>query len=274
MGRTFSAESLVSMPRVNVDSGLALWQALRAVVAAESKLPKFIQAPWSVVDREGTQLFDLAQARLAEAGKGAGSAAKRNADSVVDNAVGALAQFLESWTRLPDSLPQAQLAAAARQALFPEGTGFLNLPFEQEWTQVERRLRLMKSEGLDKDIERLGGAPFVKHLVEAQAAYGKALGLTKVVALPAETVGLREPLDALLSALRLYVIKVTAYRDDAEPETVALADRLLRPLVSWVSKPSKAGSESEPESDPEPESGPDPAAGPAPRPSSGGPQGA
>jgi hypothetical protein len=274
MGRTFSAESLVSMPRVNVDSGLALWQALRAVVAAESKLPKFIQAPWSVVDREGTQLFDLAQARLAESGKGAGAMTKRNADHAVDNAVGALAQFLESWTRLPDSLPQAQLAATVRQALFPEGLGFLNLPYEQEWAQVERRLRLMKSEGIDKDIERLGGAPFVKHLGEAQAAYGKVLGLTKAAELPPETVGLYEPLEALRSAMRLYVIKVTAYRDESEPETVALADRLLRPLVSWVSKPSKAGSEAEPESDPEPEAGPEPAAGPAPRPSSGGPQGA
>ena len=88
---------------------------------------------------------------------------------------------------------------------------------------------MIKTEGLDKQIAKLGGTPFVKHLQEAHIAYGKALGLTSVPATPSETVVLRDPLAALSSALRLYVIKVTAYRDEEDPETVALADRLLRP---------------------------------------------
>src|SRR5262249_39126379 len=38
--RELSPDSLVSLPTLSVDSGLALWQALRATARAEKKLPK------------------------------------------------------------------------------------------------------------------------------------------------------------------------------------------------------------------------------------------
>lgn len=244
MTREFSVESLVALPRLSVDSGLALWQALRAAVEAEKKLPKFLTPSWQQVEALGGALALAARTRLSETGKSQ-SSNRRQADLVVDNAVGALDQFLAAWERLPDSLWESQLAASTRQALFPDGTGFLKLSFEQEWAQVERRIALGKSEGLDKNIDKLGGGAFWKHLMAAQTAYGKVLGLTAVPAPPAETVGLRDPLEALVAALRLYVIKVTAHRDEAAPETLALSDRLLRPLASWVSKAPKSA-EAEP----------------------------
>lgn len=246
MAREFSAESLIVLPNLNSDSGLALWQALRAATAAQKKLPKFIQPAWQSVDGAGEALAQAAQRRFVQNGSRAPSAEKRKADIVVDNAAGALDQFLEAWTRLPDTLPQAQLAAAARQALFPDGTGFLKLSFGEEWAQIDRRLSLIKKDGIDKQIADLGGTAFVQHLEEAHAAYGKALGLTSVPATPAETVALRDPLLAFIAALRLYVIKVAAYRDEEKPETVALAERLLRPLTSWTSRAAKPGSDSEP----------------------------
>lgn len=246
MAREFSAESLVVLPKLNIDSGLALWQALRAGVAAEKKLPKFLQQAWQGVESTGGVLFQAAQTRLTDSGNKAPSAEKRKADIVVDNAVGALDQFLEAWARLPDTLPEAQLAAATRQTLFPDGTSFLKLTFEQEWAQIDRRVALIKSEGLDKQIAKLGGSAFVGHLQEAHQAYGKALGLTAVPAGTTETVALRDPLFALVSALRLYVIKVTAYRDEEKPDTVALAERLLRPLTTWTSKAPKSSGDSEP----------------------------
>ena len=245
MAREFSAESLIVLPNLNSDSGLALWQALRAA-AAEKKLPKFIQPAWQRVESAGEALAQAAQRRFVQNGSRAPSAEKRKADIVVDNAAGALDQFLEAWTRLPNTLPEAQQAAAARQALFPDGTGFLRLSFSEEWAQIDRRLALIKKDGIDKQIAGLGGAAFVRHLEEAHAAYGKALGLTSVPATPAETVVLRDPLLALIAALRLYVIKVAAYRDDEKPETVALAERLLRPLTSWTSRTSRPSSDGEP----------------------------
>ncbi|PSM30879.1 hypothetical protein [Haliangium sp. UPWRP_2] len=94
-------------------------------------------------------------------------------------------------------------------------------------------------------------------------AYGQALGLTTVPAVAAETVPLRDPLLALSSALRLYVIKVIAHRDDDKPETVALADRLLRPLAAWTGKSPKSNLDSEPPPAPRPEPVPAPAPAPA-----------
>lgn len=245
MAREFSAESLIVLPNLNSDSGLALWQALRAAAAAEKKLPKFIQPAWQGVESSGEVLARAAQRRFIQNGSRALSAEKRKADIVVDNAAGALDQFLEAWTRLPNTLPEAQQAAAARQALFPDGTGFLRLSFSEEWAQIDRRLALLKKDGIDKQIAGLGGAAFVRHLEEAHAAYGKALGLTSVPATPAETVALRDPLLALIAALRLYVIKVAAYRDEEKPETVALAERLLRPLTSWTSRAARPTDDSE-----------------------------
>ncbi len=260
MAREISAESLVALPRLSIDSGLALWQALRAGAAAEKKLPKFLQAPWQNLESTGEALFQAAHSRLVQSGSRAPSAEKRKADIVVDNAAGALDQFLEAWTRLPETLPEAQLAAAVRQALFPDGTAFLKLAFDEEWAQIDRRLALLKQQGLDKQIARLGGAAFVQHLEQAHAAYGKALGLTSVPATPAETVALRDPLLAFLAALRLYVIKVAAYRDDDKPETIAVTERLLRPLTSWTSRATKPSGDSEPgPSEPESPNPPAPA---------------
>ena len=252
MAREFSAESLIQLPKLSIDSGLALWQALRAGVAAEKKLPKFLQSAWQRVEGAGETLTQAAQTRLSGSGTKPLPAGKRKADIVVDNAMGALDGFLAVWARLPDTVPKAQIAMATRQTLFPDGMGFLTLPFEQEWAQIDRRMALIKSAGLDKQIALLGGTEFVTHLEEAHLAYGKALGLTAVPAAPTETVALRDPLDALGSALRLYVIKVTAYRDEEKPATVALADRLLRPITTWVKRVPKSGGDSEPGPTPAP----------------------
>lgn len=259
MTREFSADSLVMLPKLNVDSGLALWQALRAGFMAEKKLPKFLQPAWQNVEDAGAELSRLAQQRLADNGGKAPPAEKRKADGQVDNAVGALAQFLDAWARLPDTLPETQLAAAVRQALFPDGTGFLKLPFEQEWAQIDRRVALLKSEGLDKQIAKLGGTAFVVHLEEAHRAYGKALGLTAVPAASSGPVVLGDPLAMFSSALRTLVIKVTAYRDEEKPETVALSERLLRPLLGWTSLAARPSSATAPTPNPLPS--PPPAAG-------------
>lgn len=132
MAREFSAESLIPLPKLSIDAGLALLQALRAGVEAEKKLPAFLQPAWQNVADTGAALFQAAQARLAGGGNRLPTASKRKADALVDNAMGALEQFLQAWARLPDTLPAAQLAAATHQTLFPDGTSFLKLPFSEE----------------------------------------------------------------------------------------------------------------------------------------------
>lgn len=258
MTREFSADSLVTLPKLNVDSALALWQALQAGVVAEKTLPKVLLPSWQGVKSAGKELFQAAQTRLADSGK-LPPVERRKADIVVDNAVGALDQLLQAWARLPDTFPQAQVAAATRQTLFPDGVGFLKLSFEQQWAQIDRRLALIKSAGLDADIAQLGGEVFLTNLEEAHKAYGQALGLTVVPEAPAVLVALRDPLAAFTSALRKYVVQVTAYADDDKPATVALSERLLRPLAAWTSKTPKSAGESETPPAPSPEPAPSPA---------------
>ena len=106
MTREFTAESLVVLPMLNVDSGLALWQALRAGVAVEKKLPKFFQQAWQNVEVTGAALHQAAQTRLTESSTKAPPKEKRKADSVVDNAMGSLEQWLAAWARLPDMTPE------------------------------------------------------------------------------------------------------------------------------------------------------------------------
>ena len=137
--------------------------------------------------------------------------AQRKADTIVNNVVAALDQFLGAWERLPSPVPEAQVAAASRQVLFPDDTAFLKLPFGEEWAQIERQVTRLKSQSIDKQIAKLGGPALVTHREESHAAYGKALGLTAVPAAPAETVTVRSPLSTPDSALRTFVIKVTAY---------------------------------------------------------------
>lgn len=256
MSREFSADSLVTLPKFNVDSGLALWEALRAVVEGEAKLPKLILPAWKLVTVRGEALYKAAQTRLTAIATRALPAERRKADTVVDNAAGALDDYLATFLRLSPALPKVQLAAQVRQRLFPDGTSFLKLPFEQEWAQLDRRVALLHSEGLDKKIEQLGGEDFVSTLREAHTAYGKALGLTTVPAKPVENVTLTDPLVEFAAALRRYVIQVIAYRDEEEPATLELSERLLRPLTEWTSSAYRGGDDSAPGSEPPPEGEP------------------
>jgi hypothetical protein len=252
MARDFSSETLVVLPRLDADSALALWQALQAEAEAAKKLPKVLQPAWQGVASAGNTLFQAARSRFMDSGRATPSE-RRAADGVVDNVVGALDDYLAAWMRLVGT-PEAQIATSVRQTLFPDGLGFLNFTYEQEWAQIDRRLDLIKSEGLDKQIATLGGTTFVTQLQKAHQAYGKALALTTVQPTPAETATLGEALQAFASALRRYVIKVTAYGDEAEAAPAELAERLLRPLAAWSSKSYKTSDAGEPE----PESG-DPA---------------
>lgn len=250
MAREFSAANLVVLPKLGVDSALALYQALQAAVTAEKKLPKFLQPAWSSLHDAGAQLIQAAQARFSGSSTKVPYSEKRKADGVMDNAVAALDEFLGAWARFAGTLAKGQIAASVRQTLFPDSTGFLRLSYNEEWVQVDRRLQLVKREGLDKQLDLLGAAEILTQVEEAHAAYGKALGLTAVPEPPTETVALNEPLTELSSALRLYVIKVTAYADEADPETVALSERLLRPLVTWTSKTTKPTDDGEPDPTP------------------------
>jgi hypothetical protein len=91
------------------------------------------------------------------------------------------------------------------------------------------RLRLNDADGEVPAEERL-----------TFASIAKALGAfdTQHVTLTDAIRDIREPLDAFAAALRTYIVKVMGHVEDDEPDTRALADKLLQPLAAWDIGPS------------------------------------
>ncbi len=83
-------------------------------------------------------------------------------------------------------------------------------------------------------MKKLGALPALACLREVHVAYGKAIGATKAAA-PIESPQLRDKREELADAVRTYVVRVVGMRNKKKPETIALADRLLQPLIQWQS---------------------------------------
>jgi len=166
------------------------------------------------------------------------------ADRVEDNAVGALHDWLRAYLRLPEEVPERSRAEALYRAFFGQGgLGFLRERAHREWAQVEARMKALEGAEAQKDLAALGGKAFWGHLVAAHKAYGEVLGTAASAG--KQTPEVRERMDALLRAMRIYVVRVSATVDETEPESQAAAEALLRPLSNWetVRRSSAAGTE-------------------------------
>lgn len=135
--------------------------------------------------------------------------------------------------RPPERYRERAVAARLLDTLYPHRLDFTQLPSRAEWAQAEGRRQRMLQDGLDAQIEELGGASFVDWLKRAHAAYGVTLGITQAQPDAPSSPGLRDQRDDLLDALRSYVFKVMAYADEDDAAVRALSERLLRPIVEW-----------------------------------------
>jgi hypothetical protein len=236
MARSFSANSLVRLPRLSARSAARLLQELLVAASDEKKLPAAIAADRDEMKAAHAELSAELNKRLA--GEGEEPPQVRAADSVEDNAFGALFDWLSAWARLPGA-PMAGEVEAILQAVFPRGLAFLAIRPSDEWQEAELRLNLLKEKGFDTTIVKLGGKPFLDELERAHKAYGEALGITTVKTSP-EAPALREARDAALDAVREYVLRVTAHVRKKDPQTTALAERLLAPLSVWKDRAARA----------------------------------
>jgi hypothetical protein len=254
--RSFSASSVVTLPRLSAVSAARLLQELLVAAKAEKKLPASFAA-----DRDELAVaYDALHAELAKRLVHEGEMSPRvaAADRVEDNAFGALHDWLRAIARLPaDRHPEAALAAGVLQAIYPTGLGFLAIAPENEWQEAEVRLGVMAEKGHDETIEKLGGSPFLAELEIAHAAYGAALGITAVKAAP-EAPAIRATYEAALEVIRAYVLRVTAHVRRSDPSTAELSARLLAPLTTWKDRAPRAA----PQDDaPSPPANPSPPAG-------------
>ncbi len=236
--RPISADTLVILPRLTAVSTARLLQELLSAAQAEKKLPAAI-----VPDRDDlTQAQEALQVELAKrlTGEGEDTPVVRAADKVEDNAFGALFDWLSAFARLPaNAHPESAKAATVLQSVFAGGLSFLAVRPHDEWQEAEIRTRLLADKGYDKTIEQLGGKPFLDEITSAHKAYGEALGIT-VVKLAPESPAVRVARDNAIDLIRSYVLRVAALVRKSDPQTEALSQRLLAPLVHWRDRPAKA----------------------------------
>lgn len=113
---------------------------------------------------------------------------------------------------------------------------FVNIRYEREWAVVDSKLKLIGDEKLDAQIATVGAVPALSLLKSVHATYGSVIGTTDVLPDPPEVGKTR---DALLAALRKYIVRIVAHVEPKQPETQELADALLLPLSEWeTAKPA------------------------------------
>ncbi len=235
MDRSFDASDMVQLPTIGVAGAIALGTELATQANAAGQLPAPIARAFLTLDVSHLALREAAKDRLPDASL-LTSASVREADHTLDAAWSSAFDWSTGWSKLPLDANAAQVAIAHTLlvTLFSTGLKFTQIAFKLEWSESQTRLDLIDDEKLDASFAALGGEAFLTTIQSAHKAYGDALGLTKVkTEVPQPS--LRDPLDAFLAALRIYVVRVSAHADPEEPGSAELVKKLLGPVTKWRS---------------------------------------
>ncbi len=157
-------------------------------------------------------------------------------DLAVDNAWTAMYERLRAYAMLPiEQTQEARHAQNLLRTLFPDGLGFLRLPYEKQWEEGENRLRTIEQLRLAADLHRLAGAEFLAEVRRTHELYGKVLGLSRGADgpqasqaddAPLDSATLRELRFAVSRAISQYALKIVALADEDDQ----LVRRVLAPI--------------------------------------------
>lgn len=238
MARSYSPRDLVPLPRVSAPQAFTLSSRLHQARLDEAVTSGDIaeRGERMLASRETLRLAIVAQ----RAGDGRDPRAALEADRALDDAWSASRDWLGAVVKIGGHLPRASEVRELHSFLFGSGLSFLNTKYDVQWAESETRIDALRSERNASLVRELGGQAIVDALFAAHEAYGRALGVTRTPVDPGD-VRVRGPLDDVLDRVREYVIAVVASVRHDQPETQARADRLLRPLVEWDSRPRAGG---------------------------------
>lgn len=242
MAAGFRADDLIQLPRFDAGGAIALGDKLLAAAATVPELPRAIARARDALQADLANLRAAAAARLAArlAEQHAEPERVADADDALDLCWTALFEWLSAFTKLPGGRLESEEARALLGDLYPDGLGFIRLPYELQWGQSDVRLgRLIDGPGpsLGGRLRALGGGAFIDALQTAHAEYGKLLGLPRLPGAAGSRPSTAEALESFASTLRVYALKVTASVEIDEPQSAALAKTLLDPLLHWKSAP-------------------------------------
>lgn len=219
---------LVPLPRTTAAGALVLGRQVLTAAKGHTLEPPLAKA----LSRLATNVDALEAVLVQRGGREAPSPSAQPQDRRVDACWSGLRDVLAGFAKLPGE-PCAAEAEAIGAALFPDGLGFLQLPFAIEWAESQVRLERLRAEGLASRMEALGLKVFLDALAREHEAYGEQLGMGEAaVTSGGATAEVRPALDALQTALRYYITKVLGSVDLDDAATQARADALLAPLNS------------------------------------------
>ncbi len=249
MQRSFSVLDLVIVPRTSATSALALGTSLLSAAREEPSLPERIAKPLARLEAECEAL--RASRQKQDEGQALDGKAVTRADQRLDGAWAGWHNFLIGWKKIAASdedIAQGARAQAVLDRVLPTGLRFLNLPYRDQWSESQTKLDRLGEPAMVEHVRALGGEAFVGAIAKAHTAYGEALHVTKRKAEARAQVRVREPIEALLDAVRRYVVHVAAYVDEHESDegVRSMGRALLEPLATWK---SSGGGRKSPETD-------------------------
>lgn len=246
MSRSYSAQDIIHIPTRTAEDAYAAATRLSLVASA---VPAAVIFRDLIVDMDSLREALRVQIIARHLAPGVDPKAALAADRRLDGCWAALRDWAGAWLRLGDDAPRASELRELDNFLFGNGLGFLTLRFDRQWVQSDARIATLRSGRNAELVRALGGGPLLDALFAAHEAYGQALGTTVEVSAPTEA-KVREARDALLASMREYVMAVSGSVRRNQPETGALADRLLRPLLEWQSSSSPRAPGEDPADDP------------------------
>jgi hypothetical protein len=212
-------------PQMSVSSAVTLCIGMLTVVPKAAP-----QAVRFAAKRMRTSVVELQRAWGLEFDAGSADTTPRKADTRVDRAVRATSMCLEAHALLsPEHVPQATRAEAAYQRLFAQGLRFINLPYPEQWSHVQRLVKAIDGDPvLTSDVDEFVGETIVGELRASHEAYGEALGITVELTEP-EAALLQERLETVRAAVVGYALQIVAMQD-VDAERIPAARRALEPI--------------------------------------------
>lgn len=229
---------LLHLPRFTALGLVAAVQRIATVAKSRGDVPPPVAARLKLL-REATAALEAVLAERAPKLESEGED-RVAADVAMDESIRALDAWLSAMKRIPG---KADKAAAAHEAYFGEGLGFIKAEFDIEWAAVGTRLTRSDANGHSAAIEEMGGKDVLDHVRKMYKQYGKALGITTVQESQPKAL-LTVPFAAAQDSLRRFVATLLAHgaRSDIDPTVIPVVTALLEPLESHRAKnASKAG---------------------------------
>jgi hypothetical protein len=220
----FDWQPYTRTPILDVPSAVALGHALLSAV------PK--PAPDAVKSTARNMRRDVGALQKAWASQPADKREDpRPLDTRFDGAWSALRDRLSAATSLTaeDHSTDAERAAELLQSLFPTGADFLKLPYAKQWAESDKRIRIVRDQGLQPDIERLAGAAYWKQVETLHQAYGDVLGITRDRQPAPAPTNLLDPLRDAQRSIGNYVLQVAAAASH-DASFAPRAERALAPV--------------------------------------------